>query len=210
MKPARIVAALVVGALLCAATSPARAQEAPSGEEAKTREKGPIERATDVVGNIGQCRQPGDNPINAGCGIRLFHKAGNILRDAGVEPEAAPRLWWTIYEGLGTGFAQLGKFDKALSFYKLAGAIADAPPRAREESAYYVGRTQHELGRIDEAIHTFDTLFSLNKGWLEQAERDPRLADLRRTEQWRNMMRYYVKAAERESGTPPADSSDSK
>lgn len=209
MKPARIVAALAAGALLCGAASPARAQEPQPDESSpkRTQEKGPIERATDVVGNIGQCRQPGDNPINAGCGIQLFHKAGNILRDAGVEPEAAPRLWWTIYEGLGTGFAQLGKFDKALSFYKLAGAITDAPPPAREESAYYVGRIQHELGQIDEAIHTFDILFSLNKAWIEQAERDPRLADLRRTEQWQNMMRYYLKAEERESGTPgPPDS----
>ena len=190
-----VAAVLLLGGI----GSPARAQEAPAPEQ------NPIERASDVIGGIGKCRQPGANPLNATCSIQLFHEAGEILRAAGLEPEAAPNVWWTIYEGLGTGFAQLGKFDKALSFYKLAGAITKAPPRAREESAYYVGRVQHELGMIDEALHTYDTLFTKNNAWIEQAERDPLLADLRRTEQWQNMMRYYIKVQQREKGaSPPA------
>ena len=182
--------------LLCTIGNRAHAQQAPAAE------KSPIELASDLIGDIGRCRQPGANPLNATCAIQTFHQAGNILRDAGINPEDEPNTWWTIYEGLGTGFAQLGKYDKALSFYKLAGAIRKAPARAREESAYYIGRVQHEMGQMDEALHTFDTLFTMNKNWIEQAERDPLLADLRRTEQWQNMMRYYIKEQQKEAATP--------
>jgi len=168
-------------------------------------EKSPGERAQDKLKELNkECLNQATGQMEYNCAIRIYHDAGNILREANIEPDEQPRMWWTIYEGLGLAFAQVGRFEKAREFFQIAGKIERAGTKAREESAYNLGAVEYELGNIEGAIHVFDVLFGRSPGWVKVALRDPVLEQLRRRPEWKKMVAPYEKQLEEDerTGTP--------
>lgn len=181
----------------------ARAQEAPPEQQRKEeRGRSPLEQGIRQALLIGKARETlaktrhcirSEEPLllDTACAIRTYHEAGEYLRDGGVDPEREPRLWWSIYEGLGLAFAQRQNFEKARQFFLEAGRIHGAGPDTREESLYNLAAADWWLGEEQGALQRFDQLFERDPEWLERAKNDPALRGMRRTKAWQKLLEKH-------------------
>lgn len=196
---------------------PARAlwaQSAPSkDQEILGLPPNPADQAQITLRKLRQCQTDVDAPFEPVCAIKVYKEAGQILEAGGVTEHDAPHLWWFIYEGIGITVAQGGRLPEAREFFQKAGRIERIPEDAREESAYFLAVTDYRLGNKEDAWHAFDTLFSRNSRWLEHAESDPAIADLRKEPEWKELAerhRRRLRGEEVETPQSPPESSKEK